>query len=138
MNRTISTSARRWLSGALIAAASAAILLPGTAAAEQKTVLFGARTHSAPHYSTHQWNGAHHSAPQQHWNSAHPTTHHGWNGNHNARPPQPGQGALWYGARPAGGRQSSQHEREPQARGLAWQGHNVGNHEGQRFWRRVQ
>ena len=47
MNRTISTSARRWLSGALIAAASAAVLLPGTAAAEQRHAPLGVQ-HNAP------------------------------------------------------------------------------------------
>lgn len=63
MNRTISTSTRRWLSGALIVAASAAVLLPGTAAAEPKHAPFGAR-HATPQRVSHAAPQQRHAAPQ--------------------------------------------------------------------------
>lgn len=90
MNRTLATSARRWLSAALLAAASAAALLPGTAAAGQKHAPLGAPRHAAPH-AAQRWNGAP-RAPQP-----------GWNNHRNVRP-QPGRAAPrhagWHGRQP--------------------------------------
>ena len=128
MNSTATHTAasRRWLAGVLAIAASAAMLLPGTAAAQEKCAPLG-----AAHRTTQHWNGVHHAA-------------------HHSAPPQPGYGALWYGARPAGGRNAHEqdnvhsnwqgdplHGRAPQANGLVWGGHH-GNHGGQHFIQRVR
>ena len=79
---------RRWLASALLAIAGAA-MLPGAAAAGEKHRGFDGPRHAAP-LARHMAPPARHAAPQQ---------------SHSARP-QPGQGMLWHGARPAGGHAS--------------------------------
>lgn len=136
---THTAGARRWFAGALIALASAAALLPGTASAQEKHWGISARHHTAP-YAAQHWNGVRHSVHHNVRHSASHSTHHGWHDSHHARRPQPGHGALWHGARPAGGRSAHGQGERRGENGRGWHGKQPGrapvanNANGQNRW----